>query len=520
MNPFRLPGRHGSFARRFGSALISILLFTGFGHVRLPNASAKKQSDLPGGLDRYVTELMLKLPVAPGLAVAVVRGDKIIYTRGFGRRDVGAKLPVTPRTQFYIASTTKSFTAAAAKLLADEGKIDLDAPLTKYFPKLALKAPLSAEQISLRDLLTHRSGISNEAINFRTAYTGQYDAKVILDLLTDYSKPVTPDFRYSNIGYIVAAQALEQAAGESWQRAVERKILAPLGMNNTSAFTSKARASGDFALPYLSEGGRFVELPYKEDNTMHAAGGMVSSAEDLARWLVVNMNGGKFEGRQVIPARSLEEILSPQIGQKRRFYKFDRYAYSLGWNLATYNGDKLVHCFGEFHGFRPHVSFMPEHGVGVVVLANESAESFLLPDLIACDIYDHLVYGKPLSADPNPRVEEYGANLRKQREERAKRAVARSATKATGPGPGLGPGAYAGVYENLEWGRIVITASGESLSLKFGNISSPLTCLTGESFEVALMPGNTTRLTFKVGPDSAVSGLSVMGQTFTKARPG
>jgi CubicO group peptidase (beta-lactamase class C family) len=243
---------------------------------------------------------------------------------------------------------------------------------------------------------------------------------------------------------------------------------------------------------------------------------MVSSAEDLAKWVLVNMNAGKFEGRQVLPARSLEEVLSPQINQKRTFYKFNRYAYSLGWNIGTFNGNKLIHCFGEFPGFRPHVSFMPEHKIGVVVLANESQESFVLPDLIACDIYDHLVKKSPLRTDSNPRIDEYVTELNKQREERAKRAGAREGAKEREAAPTLPLEAYAGVYENPEWGRIVITLNGNSLSFQFGNVSSSLVPLTGGAFEVTVMPGSTTRLTFNVGPTTTISGVSVMGQTFTK----
>lgn len=520
MNPFRLSGQHNRYVRQFSFALIFILVFTGFGHRCLSNASSQKQRDFPDKLSQYIAELMKRLPVTPGLAIAVVREDEIIFAQGFGHRDVKGKLPATPQTQFYIASTTKSFTATGAKLLADEEKIDLDAPLKKYFPDLVLKAPLSAEQISVRDLLTHRSGISNEAITFRTAYTGQYDANVILALLSNYSKPISPEFRYSNIGYIIAGYAMEKATGETWQQIIERKVLTPLGMKNTSSFASKAKASGNFALPYLSENGSFTQLPYKEDNTMHAAGGMVSSAEDLAKWVIVNMNAGKFEGKQIFPAKSLEEILSPQINQKRMFYKFDRYAYSLGWNIGTYNNDKLIHCFGEFPGFRPHVSFMPEHKIGVVVLANESEASFLLPDLIACDIYDLLIYKKPLRTDSNPKIDEYVVNLKKQREEKAKRAGARGDAKEEGVNPTLELGAYAGVYENPEWGTIVIALNDKSLSFKFGNVFSPLEHLTEDTFKVTFMPGNSARLTFRVGSNTVISGLSVMGQTFIRVQPG
>lgn len=480
------------------------------------NSLAQMQDDLRE-LPQYVAALMRNIPVTPGLAIAVVRDDKVIFSQGFGYRDVKGKLPVTPQTGFYIASTTKSFTGTAAKLLAEEGKLDLDAPIKKYFPNLILKAPLSTEQISLRDLLTHRSGISNEAITLRTAYTGQYDSETLLKLLAEYSKPISPDFRYSNIGYIVAALAMERAAGESWQKTIERKILAPLEMNQTTAFASVAQASGNFALPYVTQDGSFVELPYKQDNTMHAAGGMVSSAEDLAKWLIANMNGGKYKGKQAISSAALEEILSPQINQNREFYKFKRYAYGLGWNIGTYNGEKFVHCFGEFPGFRPHVSFMPAHNLGVIVLTNESTQSFALPDLIATEIYDFLLQKNPLQVNGNPKIDEYIADLQKNKEERAKRATAKLRGKESQTPPSFELKAYAGTYENAELGRIIISIEGDVLVARFGNLVSSLAPIKGDTFEASVLLGDAN-LTFKGDKNTGVSEFTMFGKTFAKAQ--
>lgn len=481
-------------------------------------AFVEKQDELRE-LPQYVADLLKRVPVTPGLAIAVVRGDKLIFAQGFGYRDVKAKLPVTPQTGFYIASTTKSFTGTAAKLLAEEGKLDLDAPIKKYLPTLTLKAPLSTEQISLRDLLTHRSGISNEAINLRTAYTGQYDSETLLRLLADYSKPISPEFHYSNIGYIVAALVMERATGETWQKTIERKILAPLEMSQTTAFASQAQASGNFALPYVSENGSFVALPYKQDNTMHAAGGMISSAEDLATWLIVNMNGGKYKGKQVISADALEEILSPQINQDREFYKFKRYAYGLGWNIGTYNGEKFVHCFGDFPGFRPHVSFMPAHGLGVVVLANESTESFTLPDLIAADIYDSLLRKKSLRVSGNARIDEYIADLQKSRAEQAKKAAAKSHGNqpAAAASPSSELKTYTGTYENAELGQIIISTEGDSLVAHFGDLVSSLTPIKGDAFAASFLPGDAS-LVFKGDKNASANEFTMFGKTFSRVK--
>ena len=479
--------------------------------------SARSQEGELDGLQQYVEGVMKELPVVPGVAIAVVRGDKIIYAKGFGYRDLRAKLPVNPQTQFYIASTTKSFTATAAKLLAEEGKLDLDAPLKTYFPDLVLKAPLSAEQISLRDLLTHRSGMNNEAIVFRTAYTGQYDAGEILNLLSTSTTPGSPQFKYSNLGYVIAGYAMEKTIGEPWHKIVKMKILDPLGMGATTAYASQAKAGVNYALPYMAKDGAFVELPYKGDSTMHAGGGLVSSAEDLAKWLIVNMNGGRFNGRQVISPASLEEILAPQINQQRNFYKFKRYAYSLGWNIGTYEGDKLIHCFGEFQGFRPHVSFMPEHKIGVVVLANESREGLFLPDLIACDIYDRLLRKKPFQVSTNARVKEYAAMLQKNREERKKRAAARESGREKGTAPTLDLAAYAGTYQNQEFGRITVTVEGGFLFASFGSLSSKLEHYHRDIFEASFIPGEIQKLSFKAGKDG-VAELDLMGKPFARTQ--
>lgn len=470
------------------------------------------------GLHDYVAGLLARLPVTPGLAVAVVAGDRVVFAEGFGRRDVARGLPVTPHTQFYIASTTKSFTATAAKLLAEEGKIDLDAPVKTYLPDLKLPPPLAPEQISLRDLLTHRHGIGNDALEYRTAYTGQYDTDEIYRLLREHTRPRSPAFSYSNVGYIVASYAMQKATGETWQQIIQRKLLDPLALRETTCSASKVRAGADYALPYLAEGDTFIELAYKQDNTMHAAGGMAASAADLARWLVVNMNGGRLDGRQVIPERTLEEILAPQIDQKRTFYKFDRYAYSLGWNIATYEGDKLVHCFGTYEGFRPHISFMPAHKLGVVVLANESRDALFLPDLIAVDIYDHLLRGTPLRVEGNAKVAEFAAAWQKSRETRAQRAATHAKGRDPNARPTLEPTAYAGTYENSAFGRIVITAEGDSLRARFGNLAAPLAHFARDEFEVTFIPGQIGSLSFQVNKETGVSGFKLGDQTFSRVK--
>jgi hypothetical protein len=163
---------------------------------------------------------------------------------------------------------------------------------------------------------------------------------------------------------------------------------------------------------------------------------------------------------------------------------------------------------------------MPEHKFGVVVLVNESTDAFSLPDLIACDIYDHLLGRRPLNAKANPEIDKYVADLQKEKDERAKKAAATPTSSATEKKsePTLALTAYAGDYENPEWGKITIAAAANTLSLRFGIITSTLVHLTGDTFEAKLRPGDTSRLTFKVDPNTGVTSLSVVGQNFARVR--
>lgn len=322
-------------------------------------------------LDASLTQIIGELNTVPGLAVAVVQDSAVVYLRGFGYRDVEAKLPVTPQTTFYIASSTKSFTGLLAALLAYEGKLDLDAPMSLYLPEARLPAPLSPDAVTVRELLTHTFGFENEPIVTRTAYTGQYTPELLVRLL-EHSTPneFGKAFSYSNLGYVLTSLIIDRLENRSWKDILSQKVLQPLGMKHTTSYVSKA-TEWPLAVPYFRRVER-ERLPFaKKDNTMHAAGGLLSTAEDLANWLLVNINNGRLEGRQVFPAAVMHRVHRQQTSLDQQFYRFHRFGYGVGWYLADYEGDTLYHHFGSFSGFRAHISFMPASRIGVAVLMNE-----------------------------------------------------------------------------------------------------------------------------------------------------
>jgi CubicO group peptidase (beta-lactamase class C family) len=186
-------------------------------------------------IEAFAQKAMRELGTTPGMTVVVVKDDKVVYRGDFGLRDVEAKLPVTPDTRFYIGSSTKAFTAMMAAILATEGKIDLDAPLSELWPELKLTPPLDPKRFSLRDFLAMRPGLDNSTLNFRAGALGNVDDAEALRLLATYSREVPRTFDYTNMSYDVAARVLRRVTGQRWQDLTESKVFAPLGMTSTTS---------------------------------------------------------------------------------------------------------------------------------------------------------------------------------------------------------------------------------------------------------------------------------------------
>jgi CubicO group peptidase (beta-lactamase class C family) len=247
----------------------------------------QKNEEITQKLEPFIAEAFA-VDLSPGMAVAVIQGRDVVYAQGFGYADLATQRRVTPETMFYIASTTKSFTAFAAALLHARGKLDLDAPVSRYLPDLKLQAPLSADSISMRALLTHTHGIDNNGpVVFRTAFSGVYTNAQLIELLRAHGPAENGrDFRYGNIGYNVAGLAMDAALGRSWKDVLQQEIFKPLGMENTNGYISKVDKHR-LAMPYAAEEKGYRPLPYaKSDANMHAAGGHVSTVFDLAEWLM------------------------------------------------------------------------------------------------------------------------------------------------------------------------------------------------------------------------------------------
>jgi CubicO group peptidase (beta-lactamase class C family) len=399
------------------------------------------------------------------LAVAVVKDDQVVYQRTFN---------ATPETRFYLASVPKSFTGLALRILAEEKKLDLDAPLTTTLPRFELPAPLDPSRMSLRDLLTHRLGFENDGLGWRLSYSGEWTQDQFFALLKQHSVVTPRRFSYDNLGYALASYAAEDAAKQPWNDVLRSRVFAPLGMNATSETPC---------------------IPTKSPRTMNrGSGGLCSTLPDMVRWLRVNLTDGVLEGKRVFPLAAMREVHAPQISLDRQFGKLHRYAYGLGWYHADYEGDLVMHHFGSYPEAWAHVSYMPDRRIGVVVLSNEFNA---LPDSVATLAYDTLLgradAGARFDADV-VRLRESLQSMEKQRDDFVKGL----AEKATDSDRSLA--SYAGTYVSDAFGTMVVREEAGTLRATIGDRTSLLTQLRGDTFYGRWFP-NRNPASFVFGKD-------------------
>lgn len=424
-------------------------------------------------LDAYIARALDTVGVVPGLSIAVVQGEEVVYLAGFGKRDAEADLPMGPGTVSYIASSTKSFTGLASALLAEEGRLDLDAPLGTYLEGFEFEAErLSADSITLRELLTHTHGFENDPVVVRTAYTGDHTPQELRRVLAEESVPTEPGFEYGNIGYVVMSLVIDEVTGKSWRDVLAERIFAPLGMERTSAYVSRARREAwPIAAPYFGAGPDGLERRpfWKSDETMHAAGGLLTTAADLARWLEAQINRGRVDGEQLLPAAVVAETHRKQAELDADFWRFHRHGYGLGWYVADYEGETLLHHFGSFPGYRAHISFMPQHDLGVAVLINELPGGIFLPDAVAAYAYE-LALGDPglaekgagMLAELSERLQGVRDAVREDRERRAGRPQEL-------PRP---LEAYTGTFRSSALGQLELFRRSDGLHARVGGMRS------------------------------------------------
>lgn len=438
----------------------------------LPTSAARAGAADLAGLENYVRQSMKEWQV-PGLALAVVERGRVVFSQGFGLREVGKTGPVTPRTIFAIGSSTKAFTATALAMLVDEGRIKWDAPVMGYLPGFRLADPWVSAHISLRDLLSHRSGLKGQDILWvwRAGYLSRNQLVHRLRY-EPLAFPFRSQWHYNNLMYLTAGQTLAAVAGKSWDEVIRQRIFTPLGMTNSNTSVRELKGLSNVASPHLTEGGKPVAISYRNVDSIAPAGAINSNLEDMTRWLRFQLAGCELKNRALLKKDTVRVMRSPQISMPIPYPVATVpgahfLGYGLAWFLHDYHGVKLVEHGGNIDGMTALVAIIPERQSGLVILSNLNTTR--LREVLMYHLCDRLL-GRP-PRDWNPHF----LALAQKTQAGVEKAMAdKRASRQKGTKPSLALEAYQGRYHNplfgpisieLEHGRLVFSYQGRSVAL-------------------------------------------------------
>jgi len=313
----------------------------------------------------------------PGIAVAIVKDDKVVFAKGYGVRELGKPEKVDENTLFAIASNSKAFTTASLAILIDEKKLSWDDKVVKYLPEFQLYNPYVTSELTVRDLVSHRSGLdtfSGDLLWYETTYSADEILRRVRFLKPKSS--FRSQFGYQNLMFIAAGRIVEKVSGKTWAQFVSEKILQPLGMTNTETSIKQFKTGDNVAMPHNESGGRLRVVHYGNVDGAAAAAGLNSSVSDVAKWLRLQLGRGKFEGRQIFSEAQSWQMHQPAvllpISKSASEFNPTRHfnAYGLGWSLWDYHGRKVVSHGGGLDGMISQTAMISEENLGLVVLTN------------------------------------------------------------------------------------------------------------------------------------------------------
>ena len=424
------------------------------------------------GFDKNV-EQMLKEWNVPGCGIAVVVKDKLVFAKGYGLRDVEKKLPITPNTLFPIASNTKLFTATAVGLLVEDGKLDWDKPVKAYVPQIQFYNDDLTANITIRDMLSHRTGMSrHDNIWFNSDFSRQQ----LFDRLKylEPSLPLRQGYLYNNMMYAAAGHIVEQLSGQSWEEYIRTKFFVPLGMSRTIFSAEDMQKQPDFLTAYYEKRDTTTLAPfpfYTRQQGVGPAGSIISNLNDLSHWLIMQMHGGKYNNKVVVPNAVIRATMQPAALAATvpdKYFEEINAMYGMARYTSSYKGHYRTQHGGSIGGIYSQVSFMPNDSVGVIVFMNGVHARPMLEVLV------NTVYDRVLSLNATPWNER---NLKNYRLNKATARAARrkpATDRVLGTQPSHPLADYVGQYEDPAYGVLQISQDGDKLRFAFNHMSLPL----------------------------------------------
>lgn len=336
-------------------------------------------SFIKDSLDAYIQKGLVNWQI-PGLAVCVVKDGKVVVMKGYGIKEVGGNDKVDENTLFMIGSNSKAFTGTALAMLADEKKLSLDDHVQKWLPDFKLYDPWVTKEANIRDLLCHRLGFETFQGDFM-----YFDSDLSTAEVRDKFSKVKPlySFRsrwgYTNAAFMTAGEIIPRVTSQSWEKFLKERIFTPLEMNNTLALSKDIETAANKTSAHTVVQGVLKKIPYGKIDNLAAAGSISSSIHDMSHWVMMQLNNGMYNNKQVISAGAIAETWKPHSILGNGGHPFNRAhfsLYGLGWFLQEYSGRKIVSHTGGVNGYLTSVALVPEEKLGIVVLTNTDANNF------------------------------------------------------------------------------------------------------------------------------------------------
>ncbi len=474
-------------ARRASLCLCLLVLFL-LASSHFGSAAVAQAAEFPiDELDAFVRQALKEYGV-PGCALAVVKDDKVVIVRGYGVRRSGSSEAVDENTLFMIASNTKPFTAAVLATLVDEGKLGWDDHVIDRLPEFLLPDPYPTREANIRDLLAHRTGLP--------AFAGDnlerlgFDRPEILRRIRFLKS--THSFRekagYSNPGYLAAGMVAARVGHSTWEELVATRLLQPLGMTHSGVSVKDRDGSSNVAEAHFAKpDGELYVVPWNNHDPMGPAGSITSTGADMARWVRMQLNEGRLDGKQVISAKSIREMRMPAMVETPSFAELapidqqSGFSYGLGWGIYHYQGSEIVEKGGAQAGMRSCVTLVPSKKAGIVVLANMNLT--VLPEAIRAKFLEMVV--APAGRDLQAEIRQAQAAIKKS-------FSTSPPAKAKGGPASLPLAKYAGVYTNDLCGPMTIRLEQDKLRWEAGpeHFGGPLEHVGYDVFSLRYPPGH------------------------------
>ena len=504
---------------RFRSLAAPVVLVAIIASGVTPNVARAQRPDLVA-LDTYVAGAVKAWGI-PGLAISIVKDDSIVFAKGYGVREAGKRDVVDAHTLFAIGSTTKAMTALSLLMASDDGAVRLDDPVQRYLPSLQLYDPVMTRELTVRDLLTHHTGLPGSD----QLWSGNdYSLDEIIRRMR-FLKPAASfrnRYAYQNVQYAMAGEVLRAATGSSWSEMLQTRIWAPIGMRETVPTVAATVGLPNVASPHMSIDGKVQVIVNRPVDVVAPAGAVWSNVRDMALWMRFVLDSGRVGGRRLVTDAAVTDWLSPQVVVPRdafypttRLTNVRRITYGLGWFLHDYAGDAVAMHTGSIDGMSAIIGLIPDRRLGVFVVANlDHAE---LRHALMYRVFD--LYAARAARDWSTEVQALYGTL-EQKAATAERAQA--ATRVRDTKPTLPLDRYVGMYADSLNGEVQVTMQSGVLRARWGKAyTGSLEHWHYDTFRARWEDPRTSSfpITFTIDASGTVAGLRAGGVELGRVKP-